>query len=208
MRTAKVSSCEALLRIKNVDTLPEDKKNIFNLPRLVHAAEQSGQIIEIGYFVLQQACKFAQELERRGFGDCEIKVNVSPCELRQDDFCDKVEEIFKSMPLRAGKICLEITENVFINYDQELEAKLMRLKNLGIRLALDDFGTGYSSFAYLRDLPVDIVKIDRSFLTKALASEKDGALGCSDYRHGAFLIFTGNCGRCREQGATGFFRKF
>ena len=174
LHTGEVKSCEALLRLKNLET--EGEKAIFSIPRLVQALEQSGQIIRVGSFVLREACRFAHKLEREGFGDCEIKVNISPYELKQETFFDELEEIFKSLSLQPGRICLEITENIFINYTKDLEVKLRRLKNLGVRLALDDFGTGYSSFASLRDLPVDTVKIDRSFLTEALDSEKGGVL--------------------------------
>ena len=174
IQTGKVESCEALLRLKGSGT--EEEKDILNVSRLVHALEQSGQIVKVGTFVMREAYAFAQELESHGFGDCEIKVNISPFELGQEAFCDGIEEIFKAQPFKRGRICLEITENVFIKYNKELEARLMRLKNMGFRFALDDFGTGYSSFASLRDLPVDTVKIDRSFLAKDSHSGKDEML--------------------------------
>ena len=171
----RIGGCEALLRLKNAEI---DKGEAhLDVPKLVNALEKSGQIVKLGSFVLREACRFGQELEDYGLGeDFEIKVNISPYELKQAGFCDRVEEILKSLPLKKCKICFEITENIFLDYNDELEAKLKQLKSIGFRLALDDFGTGYSSFSFLRDLPIDIVKLDHSFMSRALSSERDGAL--------------------------------
>ena len=173
LHTNKIKSCEGLLRLKN-QKLKEE--SFLDLPKFIHALEQSGQIVKLGPFVLREACAFAQKLEESGFEDCEVKINISPRELEHESFYDEAEEILKTFPLEKCRLCLEITENVFLNYNQAIGERLRRLKNLGFRFALDDFGTGYSSFSFLRDLPIDIVKIDRSFLAKALDSEKDGAL--------------------------------
>ncbi len=166
-----ITSCEALLRMKH-DTN-------FTPFELIKVAEKSGQISQIGRFVLKEACIFSKKLEENGIDDCEIKINISPYELHQANFFSDIQNIISEMNINQGRIGIELTENVFINYDQNLKKNLTNLRDMGIKISLDDFGTGYSNLSNLKKLPLDAVKIDRSFLTEAITSEKDAAFAAS-----------------------------
>ena len=170
LSTGAVHSCEALLRMRN------DLN--FTPYKLIQAAEKSGEISKIGRYVFKEACLYSKSLEEDGI-KCEIKVNISPYELYQKNFFTDIENIIHDMKISEGRIGIELTENVFINYNTELEKNLKKLKNLGIRISLDDFGTGFSNLSNLKNLPLDSVKIDRSFLNDAIKSEKDAALTAS-----------------------------
>jgi diguanylate cyclase (GGDEF)-like protein len=137
--------------------------------RFIPAAEDSGLIVRIGEWVLRRACRDAAPWHRR-HGTL-LSVNVSPRQLREVDFVDVVRRALVDAALPPGALILEITEGVLVDAGAPAEqaiAHLSRLRLDGIRVAVDDFGTGYSSLAYLRDLPIDLVKIDRSFLPSGI----------------------------------------
>lgn len=129
----------------------------------VPMAEQIGLINQMGELVLYKACKFARELEKIT-GPISISVNVAPRQLLQKGFIQIVETIIDDIGLPAELLVLEITESAIID-DMVLASEILSgLKALGISIALDDFGTGYSSLSLLRELPIDILKIDKSFI--------------------------------------------
>jgi diguanylate cyclase (GGDEF)-like protein len=133
--------------------------------RFIPAAESSGLIVPLGDWVLNRACRDAVPWHARyGAG---ISVNVSPRQLAEPDFVARVHRALSSSGLPGSALTLEITEGVLVGAGPQAEqtiAHLTALRAAGVRVAIDDFGTGYSSLAYLRDLPIDILKIDRSFL--------------------------------------------
>jgi diguanylate cyclase (GGDEF)-like protein len=122
-------------------------------------AEHSGCIIELGAFVLRQAC-----LDGNTWPQLSLAVNVSPLQFRRADFVDQVERILNETGFDPARLELELTESVLLGNVDSAEAAMLRLKALGVRIALDDFGTGYSSLLYLRRYPFDKLKIDRSFV--------------------------------------------
>jgi EAL domain-containing protein (putative c-di-GMP-specific phosphodiesterase class I) len=122
-------------------------------------AEHSGCIIELGVFVLRQAC-----LDGNAWPQLTLAVNVSPLQFRRADFVDQVERILEETGFDPTRLELELTESVLLGNVDSAEAAMLRLKKLGVRIALDDFGTGYSSLLYLRRYPFDKLKIDRSFV--------------------------------------------
>ncbi|MBI3705016.1 MAG: bifunctional diguanylate cyclase/phosphodiesterase [Rhizobiales bacterium] len=130
----------------------------------IAAAEHSGLIIELGAWVLRRACT-----DGNSWPGLTVSVNVSPMQFRRSDFVEVVERTLAETTFDPARLELELTENVLIGNVDTAEAGMARLKALGVRLALDDFGTGYSSLLYLRRLPFDKLKIDRSFV---LAIEK------------------------------------
>ncbi len=166
--TGKVEKCEALLRFT------EDKG--LNIFQVISAAEKSRQIFKIGQFVLEEACFYSKELSDNGFSDCRIKINISPYELLNADFSKNVERIFTKMSVESNCFGIEITEGVFAKRCTELYNNLAHLQEMGVQISLDDFGTGYASFTSLKDLPINEIKIDRSFMMRVLDSEKEGAL--------------------------------
>lgn len=139
--------------------------------RFIPLAEQSGLILPIGQWVLQEACQFARRLADMGKENIHISVNISPRQLIADDFVDIVCETIENAGIRPERIEFEITESVLIESLENTVAKLEQLRQMGVMLSLDDFGTGYSSLTYLMSLPVGSLKIDRSFISD-IAIEK------------------------------------
>jgi len=129
-------------------------------------AEQTGLIVTLGHWVLQAACRQAHQWEQAGLADgLDLNVNVSVRQLKEPAFVATVAEVLQQTGLEPGRLILEITESLLMeNLDAILDV-LHQLRALGVRLAIDDFGTGYSSLAYLVKLPVQVLKIDRSFIT-------------------------------------------
>jgi len=132
---------------------------------VIPIAEQSGEIVPIGQWVLQRACADRHRWEAETGGESLVmSVNVSAHQLMAPGFVSMVEEAIASTDTNAKHLCLEITESAFVQDAKRALAVLSEVKQLGILVALDDFGTGYSSLSYLRQFPVDIIKIDQSFI--------------------------------------------
>ncbi len=125
----------------------------------IAVAEHSGLIIELGAWVLRQAC-----LDGKAWPGLTVSVNVSPLQFRRTDFFDVVQNTLNETEFDPARLEIELTESVLLGNVDTAEAGMLRLRALGLRLALDDFGTGYSSLLYLRRLPFDKLKIDRSFV--------------------------------------------
>ncbi|SEM77939.1 PAS domain S-box-containing protein/diguanylate cyclase (GGDEF) domain-containing protein [Pseudomonas sp. ok272] len=127
-------------------------------------AEENGMILQIGDWVLEQACLQMQAWQRcyEGFGS--LSVNLAGAQLRQPNLLARIEQLLKDNHLNPGLLQLEITENFIMSQAEEALEVLHQLKHLGVQLAIDDFGTGYSSLSYLKRLPLDYLKIDQSFV--------------------------------------------
>ncbi|MBA6342287.1 EAL domain-containing protein [Colwellia sp. MB02u-10] len=166
--TGKIMGAEALLRWKTAE-------GKFISPAVfIPLAEYSGLIIEIGNWVVDQACQLLNRLAASKFTEVSVSVNVSIPQFKRDNFVDTIIEITKSHKVDPSKLELEITENVLMDEPQVIIDALVRLKAQGISIALDDFGTGFSSLSYLQKLPLDRLKVDRSFVS-AIA-EPGGAI--------------------------------
>ena len=141
-------------------------------------AEETGQIVAIGRWVLQEACRVGARLQTSGPGSpgLYIAVNLSVRQLERPEVVSEVREALESSGLAAANLVLEITESVLMTDIALTVERLQSLKDLGVRLAIDDFGTGYSSLNYLRQFPVDIVKIDRSFIEGIASNAEQRAL--------------------------------
>ena len=144
-------------------------------------AEETGTIVEIGRWVLGQA---AREMRRRQLADPAyarrvLNVNLAPRELREPDLVAYVQRVLEDTGLDPSALQLEITEGALVDEAEETAAVLARLKDLGVRLAVDDFGTGYSSLSYLARLPLDTIKIDRSFVTRLGADPRSESVSRS-----------------------------
>jgi diguanylate cyclase (GGDEF)-like protein len=145
--------------------------------KFIPAAEDSGLIVPLGEWVLRQACAEAAPWHRRH--GTTIAVNVSPRQLAEPYFADQVRRALADSGLPPNALTIEITEGVLVRSGAHTELALSHLSELradGVRVAIDDFGTGYSSLAYLRDLPIDILKIDRSFMPVDPADAQQAAL--------------------------------
>jgi len=130
----------------------------------IPVAEETGLIEEIGRWVLISACRKAGELKKLMGRPIPVAVNVSPRQFRQIDLVDMVASVLKSTALDPQCLELEITESSLAQDPVNFIKTLHDLKTLGVKLAIDDFGTGYSSMAYLKDFPVDRLKIDKTFV--------------------------------------------
>jgi diguanylate cyclase (GGDEF)-like protein len=144
---------------------------------MVEAAEQSDLIVQIGSWVLDLACRDHAKWQLA----CpdirlDLAVNVSPRQLVSGGFCSTVSSILASTGMAVDALVLEVTENILINEGDRAITVLADLKKLGVRLALDDFGTGFSSLSYLRRLPIDIVKIDQSFIADIKPAEPEQSI--------------------------------
>lgn len=157
--TGKVIGAEALLRWRTVE-------GKFISPAVfIPLAEYSGLIVEIGDWVINQACKQIKVLEQQKFDHVGISVNVSIPQFKRDNFVDSIIQATINHDVKPSKLELEITENILMDEPQVVIDALVKLKAEGISIALDDFGTGYSSMSYLQQLPLDRLKVDRSFIT-------------------------------------------
>ncbi len=168
--SGRVSGVEALARWHDPELgdVPPD--------RFIPVAEESGLIIDLGAWVLSMACRQAAGWASGTGEDLSVAVNVSPVQLAQPGFLDVVVRALADAGLPARRLCLEITETTEIADVADSVRVLGELRQLGVRVALDDFGTGHSSLTMLRTLPLDIVKIDRSFVEKVARGSQDAVL--------------------------------
>jgi diguanylate cyclase (GGDEF)-like protein len=166
LATGRVLGAEALVRWMH----PE--RGMVAPMEFIPIAEATGQISAIGRAVLIEACKQAAAWTAAGH-PLRISVNVSAAELHQDDFPEVVGGVLMDAGLAPGRLCLEITESSLMRATAQSSSALDALKRLGVDLAIDDFGTGYSSLSYLHELPVDELKIDRSFISRLDRDARD-----------------------------------
>ncbi len=148
---------EALVRMR------ADDGSLIGPGQFIDVAERSGQILQLGQWVLEQACWQARRLDEAGT-PTSVSVNVSPRQLMHVNYVASVETVLEHTGVSPSSIVLEVTESAVMEDVDKAKATLLHLRSLGFRLALDDFGTGYSSISMLKSLPFDILKIDRSFV--------------------------------------------
>lgn len=169
-RTGRVVGIEALLRWEH----PEKG---FILPAVfVPVAEDSGQIIPLSLWVLDTACAHLCQLDEQGNAGISMAVNISPMHFQRGHFVQYVQATLEKHGLRGEQLELEITESLLLHNAEQAIETLHRLKALGVRIALDDFGTGFSSLSYLKRLPIDKIKIDRSFIREIVTDHHDAAI--------------------------------
>jgi len=170
VKTRRVLGAEALIRWNNpiLGAVAPD--------RFINLAEQNGQILALGNFVLRTAMEQATHW-RNSFGaDFCIAVNISPVQLRDDNLVSRIAQLLAYYQLPGSALELEITEGVLLQDEQKVTKALAGLQKLGVRISLDDFGTGYSSLSYLQKYSFDTLKIDRSFIMNLMACEQDKEL--------------------------------
>ncbi|CRM14973.1 putative bifunctional diguanylate cyclase/phosphodiesterase [Pseudomonas sp. 52 E 6] len=170
LKSGRIVGAEALLRwfqprlgwISPADFIP--------------VAEDTGLIVQLTQWVLRQACEQTQAWREMGLPALRISVNISAIDFRQRDFVDNLAAILKQTRLPPALLELEITESVLMQNVDDTVDILNRIKAMGVRLALDDFGTGYSSLSYLRRFPIDVLKIDQSFIHGLKVNSQDEQL--------------------------------
>jgi EAL domain-containing protein (putative c-di-GMP-specific phosphodiesterase class I) len=156
LRNGNTLGYEGLLRWQH------PTKGLLGPDQFLDAAEASGLVVPIGYRTVEWACEALTRLEPH----LGVAMNLSPRQLAQRDVVDRVRATLRDTAVEPHRLCLEITESALLGDADSALTTLARLKDIGVQLAIDDFGTGYSSLNYLRRLPVDVVKIDRSFVAE------------------------------------------
>ena len=158
MLSGEITGYEALMRINS------ELLGFVSPEEFIPIAEDNGMINELGEWALYEACMFNNTIIKNGYGPYKVSVNVSTSQLKKDNFID----IIKSIPAKTGMslkyLEIEITESVLMQSFEHNLKLINQIKELGVAIALDDFGTGYSSFNYLTQLPIDTLKIDKSFI--------------------------------------------
>lgn len=132
--------------------------------QFIPVAEESGLIVQIGAWVLAEACRQSAAWHRAGYDAIKVAANVSPMQFARADFIETVAQALTQSGLDPSLLELELTESVVMRDIEESSRQMERLRALGVSISIDDFGTGYSSLSYLRRLPIDTLKIDRSFV--------------------------------------------
>jgi diguanylate cyclase (GGDEF)-like protein/PAS domain S-box-containing protein len=167
-----IAGFEALVR------WPHPQWGMMQPGQFIELAEETGHIVPLGSWVLGQAAadivRWVGQTQRRP--PLYISVNVSARQFRDPGFVDGVRRVLGESGLAPSALILELTESVLLRRDERVQADLMELKVIGVKLAIDDFGTGYSSLSYLQELPIDVLKIDKSFVDGIDASQQRLAL--------------------------------
>ena len=166
INTGKLRGFEALIRWTDAE-LGNIPPSIF-----IPIAEETGLSIPIGRWILRTAVKTLKKWQEKYHFDGVMSVNISPIQLLQDNFIEELDEIVRNEKIDPTLLEIEITEGVFIHKMEETVEKLKAIRERGIRVSLDDFGTGYSSLSYLQSLPLNTLKIDKSFINDI--TSKDG----------------------------------
>ena len=144
--------------------------------KFIHIAEETGSILRIGEWVLHTACEQAQSWRENGHPNLRIAVNISVRQIRSTNIAELVAKVLDDIGLAPELLELEITESLFLKDVEHAIIALQDLKAQGVKLAIDDFGTGYSSLTYLKLFPIDILKIDRSFIRDITGEPASGAI--------------------------------
>jgi diguanylate cyclase len=164
VRTGRIIGAEALLRWRHRE------RGYISPTTFVPIAEDTGLILPIGDWVLNRACRQAADWQRAGLAAVPVAVNVSGVQFRRQDLRELVGRALDKSGLHPSLLRIEITESVIVSVRDRAVQLLNELRNLGVGLALDDFGTGYSSLSYLKSFPINMLKIDRSFVAEMLSN--------------------------------------
>jgi diguanylate cyclase (GGDEF)-like protein/PAS domain S-box-containing protein len=167
VRDGKVIGAEALLRWR------DGNPDLFMPAEFIAVAEERGLITKLGEWTIREACKQCRIWQAKGLRIVPIAVNVSPIQLQQKEFAELVLAILRDSGLDASFLELEITETSIMRSAQMVAELAVRLRDSGVRISIDDFGTGYSSLSFLKHIPIDKIKIDRSFIRDMLSDAED-----------------------------------
>lgn len=185
----RITGFEALIRWYSKDF------GLVMPPDFIRLAEETGLIVPIGRWVLKTVCDFVAGLLRDGYDDLRVSINLSVVELCQSDFVNAVQQIIASAGIPHDSIALEITESVLMESFDSNILNLTEVRRNGVSIYLDDFGTGYSSLKYLKELPIDVVKIDKSFIdfmeNEGVERELTGAIIDLSHRIGLKTVAEG-----------------
>lgn len=170
LHSGKLRGCEALIRWQ------DENGNFISPAEFIPLAEKSGGIIQIGNWVLKEAIMIYAAWKRQFRFDGIMSVNISAIQIHKDNFATNIIKLLEQFGVSPKDFELEITESVFIDNFEEVIEKMRMLRDYGIKVSLDDFGTGFSSLSYLKNLPIDTLKIDKAFIDTALTDASTGII--------------------------------
>jgi diguanylate cyclase (GGDEF)-like protein len=170
LRTGEITGMEVLVRWNH------PTHGVIAPLDFIRLAEQTGLIVPLGRWIILEACRRSKSLFDKHGNDLTVTINISGKQLENADFISDLAGIIKTVGIRSENMILEITESTMMEDTETILKLLHRIKSLGIRLAIDDFGTGYSSLSYLQQFPIDILKIDRSFVDGIEGSAQKNAV--------------------------------
>lgn len=168
--TGRLIGLEALIRWNQPEI------GLIGPDEFIPLAEEMGLINEIGQWVIEEAANYNRSLQERGLIELVIAVNLSAMQFKTLGFVKQLGETLAKVQLEPKWFELELTESLVLDNIEQVVDKLQRLKKLGVKIAIDDFGTGYSSLNYLKRLPIDKLKIDKSFVNDLVTDDKDAAI--------------------------------
>ena len=168
-KTRKIIASEALVRWRH------DEYGLVPPIRFIPLAEETGLIQPLGHYVLEQAIMQTRKWNQQGH-DLSVGINLSARQFMQADLVDQIKMLIQQYEIKPDNIDLEITETIAMQDADNSINKMHMLKELGVKLSMDDFGTGYSSLSYLHQFPLDVLKIDRSFVKDIVGNSEDGAI--------------------------------
>lgn len=168
LKTDQIQGFEALIRWNN------PRMGMVSPGTFIPIAEETGLILDIGNWVIHEACSQMKHWQEqfRSLKNLFINVNISGKQFAQLDFVENLKSILEVTKLEPTSLKLEITESVLLDYQQTESSFFTQLRDMGVHLQIDDFGTGYSSLSYIQHIPVDVIKIDRSFIQEVEHGEK------------------------------------
>ncbi|MDL0430844.1 EAL domain-containing protein [Marinobacter sp. TBZ242] len=170
LNDSSINSVEALIRWQH------PRRGLLPPVDFIPLAEESGRITDIGRWVVMAACRQLAKWQNGPYANLRIAVNLSGRELDDESIVEHIQEALEANGVSADRLEVELTEEIFIQNIEHNLNQLTKLHKLGVHLAIDDFGVGYSSLGYLRDFPVDLLKIDRSFITEVTRRHDDAVI--------------------------------
>jgi diguanylate cyclase (GGDEF)-like protein/PAS domain S-box-containing protein len=169
MRTKQIRAVEALIRWNHRE------KGVISPGKFIPLAEESGLIAPISDWIMMQACEHLKQLQLH-FPYVKMSINISPIYFQQIDFLEKLQKTIESVNVNPRSLELELTESAVMPHAAQSVSRLTTLKTMGISIAIDDFGTGFSSLSYLQRFPIDVLKIDQSFIKQLSQYQEDLAI--------------------------------
>jgi EAL domain-containing protein (putative c-di-GMP-specific phosphodiesterase class I) len=168
--SGKIAGIEALVRWNS------EELGLMSPADFIPVAERSGLIVPVGRWVLETACRSSRDWQSAGFPAVPMAVNFSARQLQQPDFVEMIRRVLENSGLSPQLLELELTESTAMEDVERSQTLFSQLKEIGVRIVIDDFGTGYSSLMRLKLLPMDAVKVDRSFIEHIADDDRDRAL--------------------------------
>ena len=165
-----ITGAEALIRWIH------PQKGLIYPDQFISLAENTGFILKLGEWIIEEGCRMIEELNTRGFGHLQLSINLSTRQLQNVNLYKVFANFLQQYHIKPGQLALEMTESVMITKTDATIGLLHRLKSLGMKLCMDDFGTGYSALSYLHQYPIDVVKIDKSFIDIITSKESKAVL--------------------------------